>query len=83
MSGMVSKLPMSFKYVTANCIFEIHCLALDGFNLKTVHKLSSKEKKILAQPRFVPGAAGWEAKMLLLCYAAPTTTKSCTCLHLA
>ena len=30
--------------VTANCICEIHCLALDGFDLYTVHKLSSKEK---------------------------------------
>ena len=31
--------------VTANCICEIHCLPLDGFDLNTVHKLSSKEKK--------------------------------------
>ena len=31
--------------VTANCICEIHCIALDGFDLSTVHKLSSKEKK--------------------------------------
>ena len=31
--------------VSANCIREIHCLALDGFKLKTVHKLRSKEKK--------------------------------------
>ena len=31
--------------VTANCICEIHCLALDGFDLNTVLKLSSKEKK--------------------------------------
>ena len=30
--------------VTANCICEIHCLALDGFNINTVHKLSSVEK---------------------------------------
>ena len=29
---------------TTNWICEIHCLALDGFNLKTVHKLSSEEK---------------------------------------
>ena len=33
-------------YVTANCIWEIHCLALDGFDLNTVHKLSSKEKHL-------------------------------------
>ena len=31
--------------VTTNCICEIQCLALDGFVLNTVHKLSSKEKK--------------------------------------
>ena len=31
--------------VTANYIYEIHCLALDGFKLNTVHKLSSKMKK--------------------------------------
>ena len=31
--------------VTAYCICEIHCLALDGFNLNLLYKLSSKEKK--------------------------------------
>ena len=31
--------------VTANSICEIHCLALDGFILNAVHKLSGKEKK--------------------------------------
>ena len=31
--------------ITANCICEIHCLVLDGFDLNTVHKLSSKEEK--------------------------------------
>ena len=30
--------------VTANYICEIHCLALDGFNLNTVHQQSSKGK---------------------------------------
>ena len=30
--------------VTASCIYEIHCLAIDGFDLSTVHKLSRKEK---------------------------------------
>ena len=30
--------------VTTNCIREIHCLALDGFDINTIHKLSSKEK---------------------------------------
>ena len=31
--------------VTANSIWEIDCFVLDGFDLNTVHKLSSKEKK--------------------------------------
>ena len=31
--------------VTANCICKIHCLALNGLDLKTVHNLSSKEEK--------------------------------------
>ena len=31
--------------ITANCIRENHCLALDSFNLNYVHKLSSKEQK--------------------------------------
>ena len=31
--------------VTAGCIFEIHCLVQDSFDLNTVHKLSGKEKK--------------------------------------
>ena len=30
---------------TANCICELHCIALDGFDLNSVHKFSSKEKK--------------------------------------
>ena len=55
--------------VTTNCIREIHCFALDGFNLNTVYKLSSKEKKISAEPGFEPEAAGWEERMLPLCYA--------------
>ena len=32
--------------VTANCICKIHCLALDGFDRNTVHKLYSKEKNL-------------------------------------
>ena len=44
--------------VTDNCICEINCFALDGFDLNTVHKPSSKEKKISAEPGFEPGAAG-------------------------
>ena len=36
--------------------------------ISTVHELRSKEK--LAEPRFKPWAAGWEAWTLPLCYAA-------------
>ena len=32
--------------IPANCTGEIHYLALDGFDLNTLHKLSSKENKI-------------------------------------
>ena len=56
-------------YLALDYICEIHCVALDGFDLNPVHKLS--KKKILAEPGFKPGAAGWEAKMLPLCYTAP------------
>ena len=52
--------------VTSNCVCELNCLARDGFDLNTVHKLSSKE------PGFETGDAGWEEKMLPLCYIAPT-----------
>ena len=30
--------------ITANCIYKIHYLALDGFYFNTAHKLNSKEK---------------------------------------
>ena len=64
--------------VNAYCICEIHYLALDGVDLNTIHKLSSKEinsprEKISAELGFQPGAAGWEASELPLCYAAPDT----------
>ena len=55
--------------VSANCICEMHCLALDGFDLNNVHKLSSKEKSS-ADPSFEPGAAELEARMLPQCYVA-------------
>ena len=32
--------------VTPNCICEIHCIALDGFDLNSVHQLSIKEKNL-------------------------------------
>ena len=39
------------------------------FDLNTVHKLSRKE---ILEKRFEPGAAGWEERMLPLCYAPPS-----------
>ena len=57
--------------ITAKCICENHCLALDGYDLNSVHKLNSKEKKILAEPEFEHGSDVWEAAMLPLSYEAP------------
>ena len=54
--------------VSANSICDIHCLVLDGFDLNTVHKLSSKEKKSRWSQDSNPGLLGG---MLALCYAAP------------
>ena len=67
--------------ITANCIFEIHCLALDAFDLNTVHKLSNKGKKrnILAKLGFEPRAAGWKARVLPLCHAATLCLSACFC----
>ena len=31
----------------------------------------AEKRTNLGKPRSEPGAAGWEARMLLLCYAAP------------
>ena len=44
--------------VTAYCICEIHCLAIYGFNLNTVHNLSSKEKKSQRSRDSNPGLLG-------------------------
>ena len=44
---------------------------LDGFVLNTIHKISFKEKKLWAEPGLEAGAAGWEGRMLPLCYAVP------------
>ena len=62
--------------VTTNCIFEIHCIALDRFDLNTVHTLSNSEKrKISAKQGFKPRAAGWEARKFPLWYEAPLWCK--------
>lgn len=60
--------------LTANWICEILALpvALDGFDLRTVHKLSSNEReKNLGRARIWTRAAKWEAQMLPTCFAAP------------
>ena len=64
--------------ITATCICETHCLALDAFDLNTVHKLSSKEKKFSAEPGFKPGAAGWEATQPHLCSVLATGDLHCS-----
>ena len=44
--------------VSANCICEIHCIALDGFDTNTVHKLSCKDKKSQQSLDSNPGQLG-------------------------
>ena len=51
--------------VTAICICEIHCLAIDGFVLNTVHKLSSKEKTSRQSWDSNPGLRSTEEAFLL------------------
>ena len=68
--------------ITANSICEIHYLALDGFNLNTIHKLSSKEKK--SRPSYCVGSMNassvlcrqWEKK-----YRPKIGTELCKNLH--
>ena len=64
--------------VTTNCICEIHGITLDGFNLNTAHKLSSKEKKILTEPGFKPGAASWKQECYLCATQPPCQFRSYT-----
>ena len=52
--------------ITVDCIYEIHRLALDGFDLNTVHKLSSKKKKNLSGARIWTRSPGWEARIKAL-----------------
>ena len=51
--------------VTTNSICEIHCLALDVFDLNTVHKLSSREKKSRWSPYSNPGLLGGKQECFL------------------
>ena len=63
-----------FKYlamdITPTCICEIHCLALDGFDLNTVRKLSSKEKKSQLSQDSNPGLLGGKQEWFL-CASQP------------
>ena len=51
--------------VTVNWFCEIHCLALDGFDLNTVHRLSIKEKKSWRSRDSSPGMLGGKQECLL------------------
>ena len=61
--------------VNAKCICEIHYLALDGFDLTTVHKLSSKEKKSWRSQVSNPGLLGGKQECFL-CAMQPPHLKS-------
>ena len=51
--------------ITAYCICEIHCIALDEFDLKTVHQLNSKEKKSQLRRDSNPGLLGGKEECCL------------------
>ena len=57
--------------VTASCICEIHSLAVDGFNINGVHKLSSKE--VLG---FNPGLPGGKQEFFCLLLRSPQKCKT-------
>ena len=67
---------INFFFVVPVC----HKLVLDGLinifklfhALSAVDKLGNVKKEFLGAPRIEPGAAGWEARTLPLCYAAPS-----------
>ena len=44
---------------------------MGSISICSVHKLTSRDEKFLAEPGFEPGASGLEAQMLPLCYASP------------
>ena len=51
--------------VIGNCICEIQCLALDGFDLNTAHKQSCKEKKSWQTRDLNPGLLGGKQECFL------------------
>ena len=57
--------------ITAKCICGIHCVALDGFDLNTFHKLIIEEKKWRSGDSNLGPLGFPEARMLPLCYSAP------------
>ena len=54
-------------------------IALAGLELNIVHKLISEEQNYLLEPRFEPGAAGWEERMLPLCWLYNSDSISSNC----
>ena len=63
--------------ITVNCICEIHCSALDGFDHNTVHKLSSEEKKYWGTRIWTTGCwAGSKNSFSVLCSPHPSVNKS-------
>ena len=52
------------------CVFSCR-LVLYGFNLKYCSQTKQFREKSSEEPGFELGAAGWEARMLPLCHAAP------------
>ena len=57
--------------VTENCICEIQCLALDGFDLNTVHKLSRRERKSWQSWDSKPGLPGGKQECFLCATQVP------------
>ena len=61
---------------TANCIFEIHCLALDGFDVNTAYKPSSKDKKSWQSRVLNPGLLVWKLECFLCATQPPWRNKN-------
>ena len=64
--------------ITSNCICEIYCLALDWFDLNTVPKLSSKEKKSWLSQDSNPGLLGRKQECFLCATQPPSASLDIT-----
>ena len=79
-----------FRHATSSArlfvVLACHCPTLDGLEqhfqasvhfplLSTVDKSQQYQNQFWGMPRIKPKSAGWEARMLLLCYAAPPPPK--------